>query len=405
MSSERVVSDWLRSAAPPRAPEALLSATLERVNTLAQDPLVVSRIRVVGGRRPAVRLLLFAAIVGAAAVGGSLISAGRLLNVHPSPPVPAVRLGALAYATAGGVFLKGTERDAPAAVELAANDPGGLGYWAPAWSPDGRYLMYEGTSSDASRIFVVDPQGRSVSSFPGWLASWSPDSTRIATWDQPFETVGIWSVDGRPLSTVPFPVGVTLPGDSTPVFTGDGSALYFVLSRMSSEPMAVPLDGSAPRQMSPITTAGNPVFSNDGSHLALPADDGLYVAEADGKTPRLIAHPAAGRYDDAIWSRADDRIAVAWAGTGAYESLAVIDVATGRTVIAWQAALGDLIHPLRWSPDGTSILAISGARLYRVVVNDQPTTSATFTAELLVEDAAGEGDLGADWQWVADGGR
>jgi WD40-like Beta Propeller Repeat len=94
-----------------------------------------------------------------------------------------------------------------------------------------------------SRIFVVDPQGRQVSSFQGWLPSWSPDSSRVAAWDDPsetvgIETVGIWSVDGGRVSTVPFPTGVTLPGDSTPTFTGDGQALYFVLSRVSSEPEA-----------------------------------------------------------------------------------------------------------------------------------------------------------------------
>jgi hypothetical protein len=422
MSTERIVRAWLRGEAPQRAPEALLSATLERVAATRQDEARGSGVRVIGRRRPTTRLLLIAVVVGGAALGGSLLAGSARfprpaletvvnarspepelpLRVSPTLLEPDNRLGSVAYAVNGSVFLQGTQREPPPAVEIAANEPGGLGYGAPAWSPDGRYLMFTGTSGDASRIFVVDPQGRSVSSFPGWLASWSPDSTRIATWDKPFESVGIWSVDGRLLSSVPFPSGVTLPGDSTPTFTGDGNALYFVLRRVNSEPMAVPLNGSAPHQLSPITTAGNPAFSNDGRQLALPAIDGLFVAPADGSAPRLVAHPAVGRYYDAVWSRANDRIAVAWVGAAPFESLVVIDVATGRTVVAWQATPGAFIRPIRWSPDGLSILAVSGTQLLRVVVTDQPTLNPVFAAGVLVDGAT---DIGADWQWLADAGR
>jgi hypothetical protein len=409
MNTDRVISDWLRSTAPPRAPETLLDATLERVATLPQDHPWAARVRVVGGRRADPRLLLVAAVLGGAAlILGSLFVAGGGPQRGPSSVVPSVGLGALAYATNGSIFLVGTEREHPDAVEIAANGTGGLGYGAPAWSRDGRYLMFAAApqGDGPSRIFVVDPQGRAVSSFPGWLPSWSPDSTRVAAWDDPFKTVGIWSVDGGRVSTVPFPTGVTLPGDSTPTFTGDGQALYFVLSRVRSEPEAVPIDGSAPHALSPITTAGNPVFSNDGSQVALPAVDGLYVARGDGSAPRLIARLAPGRFYDAVWSKLDDRIAVAWTGAGQYESLAVIDVASGRTVIVWESAPGDRIHPIRWAPDGRSILMSSGSRLYRVVASDQATTNPTFAAEVLFEDPSHDAftDLAADWQWIAGGG-
>jgi Tol biopolymer transport system component len=408
MNTDRVITDWLRSAAPPRAPKTLFDATLERVATLPQDHPWAARVRVMGGRRADPRLLLVAAVVGGTAILGSLFIGGGCPQRGSSSVAPSVGLGALAYATNGSIFLVGTEREHPDAVEIAANGTGGLSYWAPAWSRDGRYLMFAGApqGDGPTRIFVVDPQGRQVSSFPGWLPSWSPDSSRVAAWDDAFKTVGIWSVDGRQVSTVPFPTGVTLPGDSTPTFTGDGQALYFVLSRVSSEPKAVPIDGSAPYELSPITTAGNPVFSNDGSQVALPAVDGLYVARGDGSAAHLIAHPATGRFYDAVWSKLDDRIAVAWAGAAQYESLAVIDVASGRTVIVWESAPGDRINPIRWAPDGRSILMSSGSRLYRVEISDQPTMNPTFAAEVLFEDPYHDAntDLAADWQWIAGGG-
>jgi WD40 repeat protein len=404
MNAEQVVSEWLRSVAPPQAPERdrLLAATIARVAATRQDA-VRPWLHRLGHPRPRTRLLLVAAVVAGTVLLGSILVG----SLRTRLTTPSVRLGSLAYVVDDSVFIVGTEREPAPAVEIATNGAHGLRYWAPRWSPDGRYLMYAGApiGDGQSTIFVVDPQGRVVSSFPGWLASWSPDSSRIAAWDDPFKTVGIWSVDGQRIATVAFPDGVTLPGDSTPTFTGDGQALYFVLSRVSSEPKAVPIDGSAPYELSPIRTAGDPVFSSDGSQIALPATDGLWVAQADGSAARLVAHPAAGRYDDAVWSRTDARIAVAWTGADQYESLAVVDIGSGRTAIVWESASGDRIHAIRWAPDDGSILMSSGPRLYRVAVTEAQTSNPTFSAQLLLEDPSHDPsvDLDADWQWITDG--
>jgi Tol biopolymer transport system component len=315
------------------------------------------------------------------------------------------RLGALAYATGGSIFLVGTEREHPDAVVIATNGTDGMSYLRPRWSPDGRYLLYEGApiGPGPSRIFVADPFGRRVSAFDGWLASWSPDSTRIAAWANPFETAGIWSVDGRRHSTVAFPTGVTLPGDSTPIFSPDGKALYFVLARSSLEPKAVPIDGSAPYALSSISTAGDPAFSNNGRLVALAAADGLYIAQADGSAPRLVSQPAVGRFYDAIWSSTDDRIAVAWTGAAAYESLAVVDAATGRIQIVWETAPGEHLHPIRWAPGGGSILMSSGSQLDQVIVSEDPTLTTSFTAAQLFEDTSqpASTDLDGDWRWIS----
>jgi hypothetical protein len=85
MNTDRVISDWLRSAAPPRAPRTLLDATLERVATLPQDHPWAARVRVVGGRRADPRLLLVAAVVGGTALIGSVLLAGGVPGPHPSP--------------------------------------------------------------------------------------------------------------------------------------------------------------------------------------------------------------------------------------------------------------------------------------------------------------------------------
>jgi hypothetical protein len=94
MNTDRVISDWLRSAAPPRAPKTLLDATLERVAILPQDHPWAARVRVVGGRRADPRLLLVAAVVGGTAILGSLFVGGGGPQRGPSSVVPSVGLGA-----------------------------------------------------------------------------------------------------------------------------------------------------------------------------------------------------------------------------------------------------------------------------------------------------------------------
>src|SRR5206468_3648819 len=106
------------------------------------------------------------------------------------------------------------------------------------WSRDARYLMFAGApqGDGASRIFVVDPQGRQVSSFAGWLPSWSPDSSSVAAWDDPSTTVGTWSVDGRRPSTVPFPTGGTTPGASSRIWQPAASTTPFGRNSTTESP-------------------------------------------------------------------------------------------------------------------------------------------------------------------------
>jgi hypothetical protein len=73
---ERLVTDWLRAEAPPRAPDGLLSSTLNRVAATAQPRVVWGRRWPAGSRRPSRPLLAIAAtlvglgLLGALAVGG-----------------------------------------------------------------------------------------------------------------------------------------------------------------------------------------------------------------------------------------------------------------------------------------------------------------------------------------------
>ena len=65
---------------------------------------------------------------------------------------------------------------------------------------------------------ITDPVNKSVASFPGdgWLVSWSPDSTRVATWVDLGNTIGIYGFDGGRQALLTVPTGVRIQAISTP---------------------------------------------------------------------------------------------------------------------------------------------------------------------------------------------
>ena len=115
------------------------------------------------------------------------------------------------------------------------------------WSPDGRYLAYRllGWLS-RDRRSSVDPDGHAPSRrsrATGWLVSWSPDSTRVATWVDLGKTIGIYGLDGVRQALLTVPPGCALPGDFDPVWSPDGMS---VMSRPVRCPSTVARHGRVP---------------------------------------------------------------------------------------------------------------------------------------------------------------
>jgi WD40 repeat protein len=302
-----------------------------------------------------VALLVLAAIVGALLVGG-------LQRSHP----PAWRLGGLTYSVDGDIYVASADGGSPVLVADGTRDSAQHStptYWDPQWSFDGRYLMYQESSSIAQVVHVVDPQGNPVGSFPGWYSTWAPDSARIATWGAWAEdTVDVRTPDGSLVTTVAVPVHLQgCCGDQRAGWSPDGKNIALARSAM-----LFPVDGSAPR---------------------LPT-----VEEAKAH------HIPPGPYLNPLWSPADDLIAVA--GLNGPESIQIVNRTTGvATTIHTAPASGQLVVPVAWSPDGKAVLVIEG--------NGSPGGASIWSVpvdgsggHVLVERADQEG---ADWRWVADG--
>ena len=176
--------------------------------------------------------------------------------VKPSPP-PTGHLGHLAYGLDGSIYV--ADWDGRNSVRIATGVyiyPGGGGladcgtFWGegPIWSPDGRYLAYRSAwdasclgTPGAGQVYVADPAGHVVASFPGtgWLVSWSPDSTRVATWVDPGHTFGIYGLDGVRQALLTVPPGCSGTGDFDPVWSPDPASLVV-------NTCVIPVDGGTP---------------------------------------------------------------------------------------------------------------------------------------------------------------
>jgi Tol biopolymer transport system component len=333
--------------------------------------------------RRRVVLTIASSVAIAILVVGMGIAGVRALQTAPTPadeptprPTPA-RLGSLAYAVDGDIFV--ADWDGANPVRIANGRPpsdcgGSDEYWweGPIWSPDGRYLAYRHTDCDGARgawsdVVISDPEGNVVASFPseGWGISWSPDSTRVAVWVH-WERgeIGVFGPDGE-RQTLTVPPGMMAPpgtrAPSGPRWSPDGASL-----RVKGG-VVVPLDGSTPRKLPSDDLRSlaslQATYSPDGSRVAYIINGSLGVAAADGSDLR---HLVERWVRSPVWSPTGDRIAFTWgaraaAWRGNATELRVLDVATGRMTVLVEAGgsvmlSGAASAPFEFSPEGDRIL-------------------------------------------------
>jgi dipeptidyl aminopeptidase/acylaminoacyl peptidase len=370
---DRQLADWMTGTTSGPAPtgrfEQAMAATARhrpRSRWLARfgSDWVGTTARRVEWASPSVRqeLLLAAtmALLVAAAIIGALLMGGFL---RPDPAN--WRLGGLTYSVDGDIYVTAADGKPPVRIADGVPDSDGniaTSFWDPHYSPDGRYLMYH---DNWGSVQVTDPQGRPVSFFQGWYSTWSPDSSRIATWlGSSGDKVGVVTPDGRLVASLVIPIQLQgCCGDQRAGWSLDGKNIV-----LPKSVMLFPVDGSAPR---------------------LPS-----VEEAKAH------HVPAGPYSNPVWSATGDRIAVtSWQGGTAPKSIQVVNVASGIAVTVHTAPADDQLTALAWSPDEQAVLVVQG--------NGSPGGASVWSVpvdgsggHVVVERADQEG---ADWRWVAQG--
>ena len=336
-----------------------------------------------GMRWPTVLLLL---LMVAAFVGGAIVVGARLSQ--PSP-LPSGRLGHLAYGLDGDIYL--ADWDGANAVKVADGASGGPATcgsnWGegPIWSADGRHFAYRSSSGERSAsgdpctglVVITDAVNNSVASFPGvgWRISWSPDSTRVATWVDLGTTIGIYGFGGGRQALLTVPTDCPLPGDFDPVWSPDGNSLVIA-------GCVVPLDGGPPRRAPASDPASHfrAAYSPDLARIAYidyPSSASLVIAKTDRTQVRVLAGATSGSngygpgpaYDSPVLSQTGDRVAFTWS-PALYDQtsdqslsvaeLRVVDVASGTVTTLARVTGNPSLRPIRFSPEGDRILFSSG---------------------------------------------
>lgn len=295
-------------------------------------------------------------VLVALAAGFVLVRSLTSESIPATPPVeprpaPAAS-GTLAYALDGDIYV--ADPDGSNAVKIAdgrsAEDCYGWSgeYWAegPMWSPDGRYLAFRRYTDCASEdhprdVVISDAEGNVLATFPsmGWGIAWSPDSTRVAVWDNLHETIGVYGLDGVRQTQLTESIE---SGDHDPMWMPGGTSLLLTN-------VEFPLDGGTPRQLPlPAPAVGRSIaYSPDGSHVAYGTRRSLTVARSDGSEPREVFGDGAF---DPTWSPTGDRIAFST------DEVRVLDVATGSVTTLTEVERGSILQVIGFSPEGDRIL-------------------------------------------------
>jgi Tol biopolymer transport system component len=356
-------------------------------NGVMDADAVLRRARRSRNRRAAGVVAATVVVTLALAVG---LASQRRLSADPVPadPLPIVQpagtLGQLAYELDGDIYVADADGKNPVRIADGARglgpDGNCPGYWAegPLWSPDGRYLAYRGdplTAGDSPTggclwnrtVTISDPSGHIIASFPGdgWAIAWSPDSTRVAVWDNFYEdhTLAVYGLDGVRQALLDMPPGWDRPGDVDPVWSPDGASL------LVPGGVEIPVDGSTPKQLPGDDPRSQlmATYSPDRTQIAyISREDGLGVAAADGSQARVLIP---GELDADFpwapyglsWSPTGDRIAFvqkkALPEGGRANELAVLDVASGSVVPLADMGPGQFqFQYVEFAPEGDQIL-------------------------------------------------
>ncbi len=199
--------------------------------------------------------------------------------------------------------------------------------YAPAFSPDGRWIAYHAFYNGLSEVWVIDAgktaeenEAINVSETPGYNSHftdrpvWSPDGSRIAFYSDDlgggslgyFDDVFAGAFDGSfPAVTI----GQTKASESEPTWSSDGRVVF----RRNTQIFAAPADGSGTPTPFANAFGYGPTVSPDGRFLAVHfanQPNTIRIYNSDGSGYRDLVHKAQSSPNMA-WSADSTRLAFA----------------------------------------------------------------------------------------------
>ena len=410
-SMDRALTDWLRDG-PDHGPREGLERALVTARRTSQRPgwTFPERwlpMQLTLQRSPSLRPLFYLAMVALLIV--ALAVAAILVGSPPRLPAPfgPAGNGLVAYDAAGTLYLADRDLETPRAVE------GGLGAnLGPVFSRDGRQIaFFSATSigSAARHVFVASVDDRA----PARQISDGYPSM------QGHATAPAWSIDGRQVVyAASTPDGVRLaaaavdgsgvsfltdPGDVepwTPVASPDGRWLAFRSRRPQADLVVMPFTGGDPRILLSVDAETdafvNIAWSGDSTRIVYHRPDpatGIGVVETiglDGTVTRVS--PPGPPATDPSWSPDGRLISYGFEIDGDRHQAVVRPDGTGFRDLG---TIGGCV--MGWSPDSTYLFGFTtdcfSSKAMRIPVDDP--------AKAVVFDLPGALTGMPDWQRVA----
>ena len=298
-----------------------------------------------------------------------LFAAGLVAGAKILPaPVTPERLGALAYSKDGGLYVAASDGSGPVRIAdgVLTLEEACFRQFTPTsiWAPDGRHLAYR--DDEMTTIFVADPTGRVVASVPGygWNVAWAPDATRIATWVEPYETLGIYRIDGTLDALLRLPAGVRVRGDYDPTWSADGRSLLIPAAggESTSRMWEVPTDGRTPTPVRDDDPRSRRVraTSPDGARYAFVRGSRVVVEDRSGN-PMDVRLPAPSVVGFPLWSPSGRTVVMAILTrddvTFARGSdIRMVDVGNGDVTTLISRVDESVMAPIKFSSAGDRLL-------------------------------------------------